>query len=322
MQAVVGSVDGKSNGIVVEYSHESLAFHVRGAVSGALYTHKWVLECLLHKDMALVDQVLQGFAAAEVSALAAWLGSDAGGCDFMSAAVLYERMVDMTRGSTKQETSENIRRCIAAADRVTEGPNRAEAIQLAFSKRTHIMQKGDSEQEKDECLEWLLAFMSDESKVAELSEYSQIRGKQFVGLVYMGHLNTKFAVSPSHEQLQRGAANCIEQCVLRIKMVENNNLTGFDYIYQGTAFDAHGLYSLTHVAADKLSEAAPFILGMGGCKLQAWSDACSFVYHHRECLLSHVQLPCVYVCVSLDQVWLRDWGWIYLFPTAKIPVSC
>lgn len=282
VQAVVGSVDGKPTSIAVQYSHESLAFHVRGAVSGALNTHKWCLECLLHKDVALVDQVLQGFAAAEVSALAEWLSSDAGGRDFMSAALLYARMSEMMRGSTKQENAEYLRRSIAAADRVTEGPDQAEAIQLAFAQRRYMVYYGDSEQESDECLEWLLAFMIDESRVAQLSEYSQIQGKSLCGLTYIGQNNSKFAVAPSYEQLKRGAENYIEAGVLRREMIEKNRITGLTFFnhIQNCLFP-FSMHSVCCLVTHQLNEAAPFLLGGGACKVFSWADEYSFEYHEK-----------------------------------------
>ena len=91
MGDVFASIDNKSNIAVIDYGHESLTFHVRGAVSSSLHEHEWFLQVLLHEDKVLVDQVIQGADAKEVSVLAEWLLSDEGGGQIFSAAILYAR---------------------------------------------------------------------------------------------------------------------------------------------------------------------------------------------------------------------------------------
>ena len=153
VRAVIDTIDkggeaNKAATIVSQYGYKTLALHVRGAASNPLHAHKWCLECLRHKDMALVDQVLQGLEMEEVSCMAEWLSSDAGGGDFFGTALLYSRMAELGRGSTKQEKGEYRRRCIAAADQVSAGPHQVQAVNMAFSNRNRIVLMGDSGKEK------------------------------------------------------------------------------------------------------------------------------------------------------------------------------
>ena len=296
VQTVVGiadqSMSNRSTSVVVAYAHTTLSLHVRNAIRAqeTLHEHKWCLDLLLHSDLALVDQVLQGVDKKAVGNAAEWLRSHTGG-DFTSAALLYQRLADMGRGNTTEEKITFLRACSAAAEQaLSSGPLETTAISIAFSCRTSLIQFGAGEDH----FEWILETLRDDAKAAQLEEYQRIRAERKIGECYIGavHIygvftrihvlsfgftvgnsNTKHTISPSHKQMERGATAIIKATIRRLQMVEKNNIEGFmRFHHVNVVFGTYGSFTSCYVAAERLNTAVDFVLGEGGSRILAWAN--------------------------------------------------
>ena len=138
---------------------------------------------------------------------------------------------------------------------------------------------GDSQQEKDDCLAWLVDLNGDEARMNQLN----VRGKSMchaaVGIALISFSSSHYCTSIAApvEQLQRGARSYLQY-----------TLTGYSDWAEHTGFLKWYLYSMLvtplswasicYIEPDVTNDRAIVskLLGQGGEKLQAWHESYSF----------------------------------------------
>jgi hypothetical protein len=257
------------------YVRGCLKFHIRGAVKIPLCEDVDVLSWLMHSDDDINSQALQGCGASKVNDLALWLRDNG---NFFLAGKLWIML-----GQGEQAGSQYFRHALRALAKIPAGTE-PEALSLEVEVRQRLFTFGDQQQEKAECLEWMVDLNGDAARMDQLDAQGKSMCHAVVGLALMGfsgsHYSTRTAAPV--EQLQRGARSYLQYTLTGYSNWDEH--TGFlKYYAYGQLCSPFTLLTTAYVASDVTNDRAIVskVLGPEGEKLQAW---------HVEYLFSDLRL--------------------------------
>jgi hypothetical protein len=275
------------------YVRGCLKFHVRGAVKIPLCEDADVLSGLMHSDDDISSQALQGCGASKVNDLALWLRDKE---FFFMAGKLWKMLGYGDQSASKTITAQYFRNAWHVLAKVPAG-TQPEALSLEAVVRQRVFATSDNQQEKAECLEWLVDLNSDEARMNQLNA----RGKSLVwasvGVALISFSSSHFCsrTAAPIEQLQRGAWLYLQYALTGYG--DWAERTGFLqwYSYGQLSTPLTGI-SICYIAPDVTNdrEIVSNVLGKEGEKLHAWhsSYTCSFAEFHLRvsinCLINSI----------------------------------
>lgn len=262
------------------YVRGCLKFHFRGAMKIPLCEDADTLSWLMHSDDDINSQALQGCGVSKVNDLALWLrGTE----EYLIAGKLWNRLAIGDRRATKSTRSQYVRHARQVLAKIPAG-TQPEALSLQAVACSKAFLMGDNEQEKTECLGWMVDLSGDEARMDQLNARGKSMLHACVGFALLGSSSCHYCTKTTApiEQLQRGAQIYLQYA-----------LTGYGDWSEHTEFLEWYKYgqlttplsfmSVCYIAADVTNDRAIVskVLGQEGEKLEAWHSAYSFSHHTR-----------------------------------------
>jgi hypothetical protein len=234
-----------------------------------------VLSWLMHSDDDINSQVLQGCGASKVNDLALWL-RDKDEC-FM-AGKLWKMLVygdHTTTTDTKVKYLRNARQALAKVPAGTQPGS----LSLEVEVCGRVSAFSNNNQEKAECLEWMVELNGDGSRTDQLNAFARAICFFTVGAALIGFTSSRYITRTAApiEQLQRGTRLILQWSLIGYGDWAEH--TGFlQWYHYGQLSMPLGLFSICYVAPNVTNdrEIVSKILGQEGEKLEAFHALYSF----------------------------------------------
>jgi hypothetical protein len=145
-------------------------------------------------------------------------------------------------------------------------------LELEIKVNNNMAFFSDRQEEKDSAVQWLVELADDPAKMQELTT-PMAKGDVLstASLTLFGFTNTKFAITRSLDQLQRGARISMRsyRCFFEVSQSELGFLKWF---WRSLSFDPMVTTTLCYLCPSELHDYALAMLGEGGVKLVEWHD--------------------------------------------------
>jgi hypothetical protein len=146
---------------------------------------------------------LQGCGASKVNDLALWLRNNE---DYFTAGKLWKMLMYGDQSATQASKNLYLRHAWQALAKVPTGTQLG-ALSLEVDIRYRVYAMGGNEEEKAECLDWLVDLNGDKTRMDELTARGKSQIYVAVSLALISFTRSHYATKSAAplEQLQRGA---------------------------------------------------------------------------------------------------------------------
>jgi hypothetical protein len=211
IQTLLSSGAAKSGGSHAFYTYaiNSLAYHVRAAVSTPLASAGAVASLLYHDDPSIVAQALCGVHLADVIELAEHheqAGTESG---YWCAARLYFAVASTVAGLGVEEQSGFYLKALAAVKHV-RSKLQSGALTLEIKCRNKVLFSKPTEEQATEMATAMFAIAKNGTGDIHTDDEKGLKANNFyVGLLLLGFFKTSYSLSASLAQVKKGGLSAM-----------------------------------------------------------------------------------------------------------------